>query len=229
MSKRKFADVATSQPNSTINAESSTIEIPFIIKAENITEPEHHDIQNEIAVSLISPKSHGPHIDSEISLIESSQFLETSSTITSTQNAQSINNISEPNVIGSVDEQVSLMKEEVESSMLINTISPIEMTTSVPLAENLLTNNMLHSVSPTTPSVPKERKRRIIIDDDDESPTFNPLRSNKKIRGKNRRNTHNFMLKKQKKAQLLSASFADKPNENAVFTSPEVVVSNNTI
>lgn len=82
-------------------------------------------------------------------------------------------------------------------------------------------------ISPTTPSVPKERKKRIIIDDDDESPTFNPLRSTKKSRSKNRRK--NLLLKRQqRKAQLLSptsSALSDKANENAVFTSPEGIVS----
>lgn len=83
---------------------------------------------------------------------------------------------------------------------------------------------------PTTPTtaltsgISKERKRRIVVDDDDESPTFNPLSrsSGKKARGKNRRGKGGLL--KQKQRQMLFAT-PDKTNENALFTSPESIVS----
>lgn len=107
------------------------------------------------------------------------------------------------------------------SSPVMNA-SSTELTTT-PVSGYSTVDKVIDLASPTTPSVPKERKKRIIIDDDDESPTFNPLRSNKKIRGKNRRSRNSLLLKKRK-SQLLSPS--DKLNENAVFTSPEGIVSN---
>lgn len=75
-----------------------------------------------------------------------------------------------------------------------------------------------------TPGISKERKRRIVVDDDDESPTFNPLSrsSGKKVRGKNRRGKHGLL--KQKQRQMMFAT-PDKSNENAIFTSPESIVS----
>lgn len=75
-----------------------------------------------------------------------------------------------------------------------------------------------------TPGISKERKRRIVVDDDDESPTFNPLSrsSGKKARGKNRRGKTGLL--KQKQRQMLFIT-PDKANESAIFTSPESIVS----
>lgn len=218
-SKRKFANVTMLQENLETNVEMNTMENSFMIKREDITETILSDAQNEII-----PKSPKQNLEVTISLPESPSISEINCTTTTTQIAPSIENVCDSNVIESPVKTVSLIKQDQDES---NAILSVEQT-STSVTENLLMNNMPTLVSPTTPSVPKERKRRIIIDDDDESPTFNPLRSNKKIRGKNRRNKHNSMLKKQKKIQLLSTSsllFSDKTNENAVFTSPEVVVS----
>lgn len=207
------------------------IENSFDIKTEKIIESIQSNDQNEIQTCTIIPKIPDEHHEKTIELVESPPILEISCT-TTTQAASSMDITSEHNMIESPIEPVepvpSMKQPQDESNTLINAISPIERS-PVPVIENLSINNLPSLVPPTTPSVPKERKRRIIIDDDDESPTFNPLRSNKKIRGKSRRNRHNLMLKKQKKTQLLStslSSFVVKTNENAIFTSPEVVVSN---
>lgn len=75
-----------------------------------------------------------------------------------------------------------------------------------------------------TPGISKERKRRIVVDDDDESPTFNPLSrsSGKKVRGKNRRSKVGQLKQKQRQMAFI---IPDKANENAIFTSPESIVS----
>lgn len=114
----------------------------------------------------------------------------------------------------SVENEVS----EKGSSLVMNTSE----LTATPVSGHSSIDIQVGLTSPTTPNVPKERKRRIVIDDDDESPTFNPLRSSKKIRGKHRRNRNSLLVKKRKH-QLLSPS--DKVNENAVFTSPDGIVS----
>lgn len=88
---------------------------------------------------------------------------------------------------------------------------------------------MLNASVSTTPSVPKERKRRIVVDDDDESPTFNPLsRSSKKMRGKNRKNRVGLSKQKQRKLLLLGTPDG-KANESAIFTSPDSIVSTSNL
>lgn len=132
--------------------------------------------------------------------------------------------INENSVSESLNQAITSLEEP---SVQVDFSSPMDISTELPatvVSGNSTPNKTQALISPTTPSVAKERKRRIIIDDDDESPTFNPLRSTKKMRGKNRRK--NLMLKKQQhKAQLLLTSSTDKPNEAAVFTSPEAIVS----
>lgn len=125
------------------------------------------------------------------------------------------------NIINELHQSNMSAENETTQIDLDIIMSPTELITT-PIPGNSTMNKTISLTSPTTPSVPKERKRRIIIDDDDESPTFNPLRSNKKIRGKNRRRQNSLMLKKRK-IQVLSQS--DKTNENVVFTSPEGIVS----
>lgn len=205
----------------------------FLIKSGDTTETISSNAQNEIQTSSIIPKSPDQNLEATISLPESPLLLEehSTTTIATTHISPSIENDYDCNVIESPVEMVSSLKQslgdEPAMNVLMDGIMPIEQTPNTS-TEHPLMNDSSALVTPTTPSVPKERKRRIIIDDDDESPTFNPLRSNKKIRGKNRRNKHNLMLKKQKKAQLLltpSSAFGDKTSENAIFTSPEVVVS----
>lgn len=213
----------------------------FLIKCEDVTETILTNAQNELQMPSMIPNSPEPNLEATINLSESPLILETHSTTATdtTQITPSIENEYDFNVIESPVEMVSSLKpsqDDDPANLLMDGIMPIEQTPNTSMVEHpSLMNDSSALVTPTTPSVPKERKRRIIIDDDDESPTFNPLRSNKKIRGKNRRNKHNLMLKKQKKAQLLglqstpSSSFADKTNENAIFTSPEVVVSIKTL
>lgn len=224
--KRKFADVTTLQENVLeTNVEPSTMEDPFMIKDENITETILLGVQNEIQTSSNIPKSPEQNLEETINLdlSESPSISEMNCTTVTPQTTSSIENVCDNDVIESPVETISLIKQDHNNTnALINAILPVEQTPNS-VTENQLINNVAALASPTTPSVPKERKRRIIIDDDDESPTFNPQRSNKKLRGKNRRNKQ-----KQKKTQLLSTpslSFADKTNENAVFTSPEAVVS----
>lgn len=205
----------------------------FLMKSGDITETISSNAQNEIETPSIIPKSPDQNIEATISLSESPIILETHSTTatTTTQITPPIENVNDCNVMESPMETISSIESsqyDEAANELMDGIMPIEQTPNTSLIEHPLMNDSSALVTPTTPSVPKERKRRIIIDDDDESPTFNPLRSNKKIRGKNRRNKQNLILKKQKKAQLLStpsSSFADKTTENAIFTSPEVVVS----
>lgn len=250
-SKRKFADFTMVQETHamTTNVEINTIEDAFMIKSdEELPETLLSDAPNDIQTTSIIPKSPEQNLGGTISLSESPINSETNSltaaNITTTATAttaittkitESIENLYDCNVIESPVESVSLIKQsqdDVSNDVLMDTTLPIEQIKHTPATEiSPLVIDSPALVTPTTPSVPKERKRRIIIDDDDESPTFNPQRSNKKLRGKNRRNKHNLMLKKQKKAALLlstpssSTSFIDKANENAVFTSPEVLVS----
>lgn len=129
------------------------------------------------------------------------------------------------NIIDDSPQQTVVLLETDQIQLNSNAAMDIPLTgiTITPPSGQSIGDIAIGLASPTTPSVPKERKRRIVIDDDDESPTFNPLRSNKKIRGKNRRHRHGLLSKKQRKAQLLSPT--DKTNENSVFTSPEGIVS----
>lgn len=214
------------------NVEMDTMEESSLLVHTDITEPLLSDAQNEVQTSSILTEIPDQIIEEAIGLSESPTISEINSATAaiSTQITPSEENSFDCNVIESPVEMESPMKQSQndESSVLLDAIMSIEQTNTSVTENRLMINDSPALVTPTTPSVPKERKRRIIIDDDDESPTFNPLRSNKKMRGKNRRNKHNLLLKKQKKAQLLStpcsSSFIDKANESAVFTSPEVVV-----
>lgn len=72
--------------------------------------------------------------------------------------------------------------------------------------------------TPLTPlSAIKERKRRIIVDDDDESPTFNPMsRGSKRARrGRGRKGRNN----NQRRSQLLMSP--EKAREAGIFTTPD--------
>lgn len=169
--------------------------------------------QNETAVDVLTiPSKSSEHLED---VPTSMQQITASDPIIITSNTAPIpmdiseNNTNETNELS---ENVSTVVMNASSTEL----------TATPISSHSTVDKIMGLTSPTTPSVPKERKKRIIIDDDDESPTFNPLRSNKKIRGKNRRSRNNLLLKKRK-CQLLSSS--DKLNENAVFTSPEGIVS----
>lgn len=76
------------------------------------------------------------------------------------------------------------------------------------------------AATPTAPITPisaiKERKRRIIVDDDDESPTFNPMsRGNKRARrGKGRKGRNN------NQRRSLPAS-PEKSRDAGIFTTPD--------
>lgn len=166
-------------------------------------------------------------LDNSIDLIQPEPILTAAGTMTITSTTEApiaidindCNEVSPVQLIPSLEPVLPIQLMDLELPM---DISPTEFP-ATPLSGGSMIDKAVDIASPSTPSVPKERKRRIIIDDDDESPTFNPLRSNKKIRGKNRRNRQNMLLKKQRKVQLLSPT--DKTNENAVFTSPEAIVS----
>lgn len=235
--KRKFASVAISQSTVEVatepSAENPSIEesvpvipelsalpeVPIETASKTLTEQQKSDEQLENAIKSIQPAETltiptaispaPPAIAMDMSEISMNETSNQTTPTTLLQTSIEMNDLTMP-----MD------------------VTTTELTTT-PISGNSTPNKMPGQlISPTTPSVPKERKRRIIIDDDDESPTFNPQRSTKKIRGKNRRKS--LMLKKQqrKSQQLLSASIAatinaatDKPNETAIFTSPEAIVS----
>lgn len=236
-SKRKFANVTLQQEATATDVEMNAMEEnSFLIKSEDTAQTLSSNAQHETQTPSIIPESSEENLKPTVDLPE--LILETHSTTTTTtattQITPSMENDYDCNVIESPVEMVSSLKQcqvDEPANLLMDGIMPIEQTPNTSIIQHPLMNDSLALVTPTTPSVPKERKRRIIIDDDDESPTFNPLRSNKKRSGKNRRNKHNLMLKKQKKTQLLStlstpsSAFADKTSENAIFTSPEIVVS----
>lgn len=162
------------------------------------------------------------HLDDTVSL-DQSPTLSTSIPIaitsmtapTSMDLCENSNNESPDKSIQSFENDVA----QIDLNVTAMDLSSTELIT-MPVSTHSPVDKIIGPTLPTTPNVPKERRKRIIIDDDDESPTFNPLRCHKKARGKNRRN---LLSKKQRKTQLLSPS--DKANENAVFTSPEGIVS----
>lgn len=209
-SKRKFAGVKKNAQKealdsdkilavdtfSTINLSTESVDdVPSVITADQLEDP-----NNSIETSVLSASSTMviPSTTTPIAIDTSEQYFTES-------------------------HQLSPSFENGPSHVIDSDITPpATNVTDSPIPSNLTVSQIIPGLtSPTTPSVPKERKRRIVIDDDDESPTFNPLRSNKKIRGKNSR-SRNSLLKKRK-GQLLSPS--DKANENVVFTSPEGIVS----
>ena len=78
----------------------------------------------------------------------------------------------------------------------------------------------------------KERKRRIRIDDDDESPTFNPLvRSIRRGRGRGSRGSrggrganslrHQSNLKMQRSGSIFLLNTPEKSHDSIIFTTPE--------
>lgn len=173
-SKREFADVTKLQQNIETTVAIDTMENSFNIKIEDTK-----TIPSEDRISPIESKSHSINNGNTINSATASSFSSISCITTVPQTTSSIEytfeeNIGEPpkeskepNQIVKPEELVSLDDEiSVESNIATNAISPIErITTSV--TENPFNDNMSTLVSPTTPSVPKERKRRIIIDDDD--------------------------------------------------------------
>lgn len=220
--KRKFAGVAVSQPNVEVDikCEENTFAVEELapppvlpdISVEALIEESKIDQQLVNAInSIIQP-------DTELAL--STEITPTATPIAMDMSENSFSESLPNQMIPSLEE--TPVQADLSLSMDTSTELP-----STPISGNVTPSKIcaLGLISPTTPSVPKKSKRRIIIDDDDESPTFNPLRSTKKMRGKNRRK--NLMLKKQqrKAAQLLLTSTTDKPNETAVFTSPEAIVS----
>lgn len=75
-----------------------------------------------------------------------------------------------------------------------------------------------------TASAIKERKRRIIVDDGDESPTFNPLaRGAKKGRGRGRGARGRAQFLKNRRIQLTESP--EKSRDDSVFTTPDGIVS----
>lgn len=219
------------QHNPETTVELNKTEDSLIVGNENVLQT----ITSEVRASSVEPKSPSLNIGSTINSTESSNSILSTPCITAGLKTALTNNYIDPADVTESSVEIEKLSETAKSVELIfpedyneSNAGAIEMS---PIEQNTIDSTLIKPalVSPTTPSVPKERKRRIIIDDDDESPTFNPQRSNKKLRGKNRRSKHNAILKKQKRSQLvstISSSFSDKANESAVFTSPEMVVSN---
>lgn len=174
-------------------------ESQIIIAPINSIENQSNDLQLDVQASqtIVSSELTSPQMQaSPISTLNSNELLTTDAIATASTSVK-------------LDETDDMSNSSMISPSTINANAAA---TAIPLAP-----------MSTTPVVPKERKRRIIIDDDDESPTFNPLaRNNKKMRGKNRRSRQGLLRQKQKQLMLSPSKLA---RENAVFTSPEGIVS----
>lgn len=248
--KRKFASVALSQSNVEVAEEG--VEIPLIEESVLVVPalsqlPEAPIETSTTSTTLTEQQKSDEQLENAIKSIQPAEILTIPTAVlpaltpapapapaTAPTLAPIAMDVSEnsANETSNQTTTPTLLQSPVQLSDLTMAMPMDVLTTEItttPVSSNSSLNKMPGQlISPTTPSVPKERKRRIIIDDDDESPTFNPQRSTKKIRGKNRRKS----LKQQRKSQqLLSASIAatinatEKPNESAVFTSPEAIVS----
>lgn len=114
--------------------------------------------------------------------------------------------------------------ETISQSMNITQINIDNRISESSITESITTTSTQESLTSTqdTPVVTKERKRRIVIDDDDESPTFNPLnRGIKRMRGRGRGSRGRGSL--QRKMHLMQSP--EKSVDATVFTSPEGIVS----
>lgn len=209
-----------------VQADEPSLDNSFVMETHSAPAPSL-DIPDEI----VSPQSKSvDHLENVITdtVVQQTDLVTSAGTITITSPILPIPmEISENSMNESPNQSMlPLPNEMIQMDESVAMDVSTELTTT-PTSAHTSIDKSIGLISPTTPSVPKERKKRIIIDDDDESPTFNPLRSTKKSRSKNRRKQ--LLLKKQQqKAQLLSPSssvLGDKANENAVFTSPEGIVS----
>lgn len=219
--KRKFAGVLLAEEPLQVNEQSME---NILTVGQLSTTPTLLDVPLEMPPSPTPSKSIDPLENS----VQPTEVLTSQGTITITPTAAPIPMDTSENDLDIIDDSpqqtvVPLETDQIQLNSNAAMDIPLTGITITPPSGQSIGDNAIGLASPTTPSVPKERKRRIVIDDDDESPTFNPLRSNKKIRGKNRRSRHGLLSKKQRKAQLLSPT--DKTNENSVFTSPEGIVS----
>lgn len=206
-------------------SEEASLDNSFAMESLSLPAPTL-DTLDEISLSQSKSVDHFENMT--VDTVQQTDLMTSAGKITITSPIMSVAmSITEDNVNAIELQNQSVLSLEQETVQLNESIamdvSP-ELTATPTTGQHMTIDKL---ISPTTPSVPKERKKRIIIDDDDESPTFNPLRSTKKSRSKNRRK--NLLLKRQqRKAQLLSptsSALIDKANENAIFTSPEGIVS----
>lgn len=161
-----------------------------------------------------------------------------------------------PTLAEPAENKISIVPIPISSPSAVPAMSPVNAVisanaTSIPAAVHQTSSNDQGSAAAdpelsegvsNTPSYAKERKRRIVIDDDDESPTFNPLnRGMKRIRGRGRRgrsgltrlNQRKMHLSPEKGANSLPATpslatatpAAAQDDDSNLFTSPEGIVS----